>query len=163
MNYSKYSGEMNSVQIQNVLQNMKKKKHFNWGAVICGWDQLFTNPVSVRSFIINTKPSYHPGEHWVSIFISSDYSFVEYFDPLGNPPYFYSQTFFKKLVKHFPNGVIYCHKKIQSEQSLLCGLFCIYFLEKRNSNVPFEKIIEEFHENLTENDKKILAFFEFMK
>jgi hypothetical protein len=98
----------------------------------------------------------------VSIFISSDYSVVEYFDPLGNPPYFYSQTL-KKLVKHFPNEVIYCHKKIQSQQSSLCGLFYIHFLEKRNNNIPFKRIIVEFHEKLTENDEKILAFFEFIK
>jgi hypothetical protein len=163
MNYSKYSGGISSVQIQKILQNRQRKRKTNWGTVICGWDQLFIKPVSVRSFIINTKPSDHPGEHWVSMFISSDYSVVEFFDSLGNPPFFYSQIFFKKLVKQFPNGVIYCHKKIQSQQSSLCGLFCIYFLEKRNNNVSFKKIIDEFHEKLAENDKKILTFFKFIK
>ena len=37
------------------------------------------------NIIINTDPSYMPGEHWVSLSINKD-CYGEYFDSLGLPP-----------------------------------------------------------------------------
>ena len=70
---------------------------------VCASDAI---PIHVKKrpllYIVNTDPSYIPGEHWVVIYIGEDGS-VEYFDPLPEVP---SSTIELPLIQN-PSQLVY--------------------------------------------------------
>ena len=84
-------------------------------------------PIHVKKrpllYIVNTDPSYMPGEHWVMNYIGEDGS-VEYFDPLGEAP---SSTIEHYLWRICPNGYLKITTALQGSTSSNCGQFCLYY------------------------------------
>lgn len=119
-------------------------------------DQLPRKTVVKPSFyIVNTDPSYKPGQHWVAIYFPKNKP-AEYFCPAGQPPIKPFITFLNR------NSVSYiCNKKrIQSEFSILCGLFCCIFIYFRCKNITFKNFLNLFdYSNLFLNDLLVLSMF----
>lgn len=101
------------------------------------------NNPSGKFFIINTAPSFHKGEHWVSIYFPVN-SQAEFFDSLGKCPSFYSNYILDFLIENSSNGFVYNHKRIQKPFSSSCGLYCLYFAYFRCRNVSFQNILNVF-------------------
>ena len=108
--------------------------------------------------IVNIDPLSMPGSHWLAIGVYSDR--IEIFDPLGFKFMNWSRIpcnllkFLHRLCQH---RRVYVSKRIQSDQSVLCAFYCIYFCIYR-SLVPFSKLCHPFHD-LTENDKILIKLF----
>ena len=88
------------------------------------------------ALIINTDPHQLPGQHWIAIYFLNKNT-VEYFNTSGRQPSIKSIIkFMYKNAKY----VIYNTSQLQSDYSMTCGAFCIYYLTDR-LNVYSQKYI----------------------
>ena len=71
-------------------------------------------------YVINTDPSYLPGEHWVCL-LHHPHS-LYYFDPYGLPPH---PNILRSLSKC--SKPLYYHRRRLQGSGPTCGYFCIYF------------------------------------
>ena len=89
--------------------------------------------------IINLDDIEGPGTHWV--FYRNLDSFVEYFDPLclimPDEVYHYLATSGKRQ--------IYSEDEIQNRDSVLCGYWCLYYLNERQKGKSVLDIIHHPH------------------
>jgi hypothetical protein len=108
-------------------------------------------------FICNLSPADHPGSHWLAV-IRSHKDSIEVFNSLGYEnldslmPHL---KFRKKFEIHFNN------QQLQSNISLNCGLFCIYFILHRalNFDLSFTDLLEQiFQTDLNTNEIKVTSF-----
>lgn len=129
------------------------------GKLICGESFLGVFPSDIQpqfkdecckfSLIFNTDNHKKPGSHFVAIY--GDKSKLFYFDSFGEKcKYKLIKIFIKKNLKG--RKYMYNTKCIQDENSLLCGLFCIAFLNSLNKNISFIKFINTFKTSLKHND-----------
>ena len=88
-----------------------------------------------QCLVCNTDPSSLPGKHWISIFRGTHA--VEYFDPLGKAPetgpireYFHGKNY------------VFNSMPVQSSDSELCGLFCVFFLFYRCYGYSMASIVD---------------------
>jgi hypothetical protein len=112
------------------------------------------------SFIVNTHDSSKAGEHWFAVFVPKN-GIPEYFDSYGEPPSIKRIIDFLKL-----NGngkFIYNTQRIQSDTSINCGkfsLFYLYFRAKGYKMTEYTKIFNKY--NLDLNDKIIDCIYDKM-
>ena len=85
------------------------------------------------AYIINTDPSYLPGQHWIALFVSSG-GVVNYFDSYGRPP--------PVDLRHIlPSHYTWNTRKLQGIFDSDCGLYCLFFLYYRCRGYPINSII----------------------
>lgn len=151
---------MDTKQIWNDLSQMcTPNKNFT----VLPADHLPKKKIKIRPFnlVINTDESFKPGEHWISIHLPKNRKeHCEYFDSFGLPainPYFID--FLNTNCKQY----VYNPIQIQSDDSNLCGEYCVMFLHERNRNKTFGEFINMFDEKKPEkNDKKIINMYKKM-
>jgi len=104
-------------------------------------------------YVSNTDPSNKAGSHWVAFFFVS-FDHCEFFDSFAMPPSIYGFHFQSPSV----NLVVSKHQ-LQSNNSNVCGQFCIYFLYSRSIGHPFSRIIRSMcKDNLSLNDTYVSLF-----
>ena len=54
-------------------------------------EDMLPKNISGKCYIVNSDPSYLPGEHWIAIYFPSQ-SVPEFFDSLGKTPSYYSNS-----------------------------------------------------------------------
>ena len=102
--------------------------------------------------IVNLDDNQGPGTHWVC-YRNLD-SFVEYFDPFGlimpHEIYHYLLSSRKKL--------IYYQDELQNRDSVLCGYWCLYYLNERKKGKSVLDIIH--NQNFDEDNRDfIISYF----
>ena len=130
---------MNALQIkQTLFKNVLVKKKFRG---VYASDLLLTEaPIivgDINCYICNTAPYFHPGEHWIAIYIDAQ-GYGEFFDSYGLPPADVFRLFMKK------NCIEWCFNTthLQNVTSSACGHYCIYFIMERCHGKHFKNIIE---------------------
>ena len=109
--------------------------------------------------IVNLDSSYMKGSHWISIGIFSDK--IEIFDSLGfdllNWPRIPMRLlrFLRKLAIVKP---VYVSKRLQSDNSTLCGLYAIFYVRYRQK-FSFPYLQQLFTLNFPLNDKFLIKLF----
>lgn len=102
------------------------------------------------AFIANTQKHTLLGQHWIAIFVPTPAE-GEFFDSFAEDPSYYSkqfQDFFSKNnLKLKVNN-----KRIQSDKSVVCGEYCIYYLLNRSRQVSMETLMSLFSPNYINND-----------
>ena len=97
-------------------------------------------------------------EHWFSIWVSRDT--VEVYDSLGEKSALSKSTLFVNfLCNNLVNRRLKFSRQIQTENSQLCGQYCITCLKLRSQNLDFDEINCHFSHNLGENELIILNLF----
>ncbi|TNC95735.1 MAG: ADP-dependent glucokinase [Rhodocyclaceae bacterium] len=86
-------------------------------------------------FVINTDPSYKPGEHWVACYCATPKT-VEFFDSYGFPPQSY------EYIQLPITPTVFNKVSFQSVRSAACGHYCIYYLCCRASSRSFSMIVQ---------------------
>ena len=76
------------------------------------------------------------GVHWLALFVT-DEGTVEFMDSLGKHPSDY----------HFHMKASYSTKRLQPPNSILCGMYVLYYLYWRTRNVPMHAIISTLNGN----------------
>lgn len=126
-------------------------------------DELDRVDPEKSSCVLNLDKSTGGGTHWTCF---SSYDEVVYFDPFGlDPP-----EGVKDLLKQVSDRPLYNSTRIQPLNSVLCGLYCMYFLlEVNNGKKPLDVIMRfrPFADNLNDkfdrealNDRLVLKYFE---
>lgn len=115
--------------------------------------------------VINLDPD-GGGTHWVAIW-KSDPKLMYYFDPFGVIPDATIYQTLKKSCRPLSEGkVLYNTKQIQDVESIMCGYYCIYFLEyllnKSNSDGgnDYLDFVMLWDDDTKKNEQKIKGIFE---
>ncbi len=95
-------------------------------------------PSSPCFIIVNTDPSYEPGLHWISIFIENVDS-ATYFCSLGTPPIEPVRNFLSTI-----GNTAICKGNWQTNDSDLCGEYCLFFTDLKCQNINNDEIASLF-------------------
>ena len=110
------------------------------------------------SVIFNLSKHNQKGTHFVCVFADSNRIF--YFDPLGNAcknKYIMNFLTKNKLRRKIRKKFI----KIQSNESIFCGYFCIGFILAMTNKVSLKQFFSIFdYENLNNNDNIMIKFIQ---
>lgn len=115
-------------------------------------------------FVINLDVSSQSGSHWVALFISATNQSKKnkkcrhsmYFDSYGLPP---SNTHIRSFIKKNSNYTSWNHKKLQSDYSIVCGIYCIIWCLSVINNDGFSCFFNEFNKNYDSNDEKVQSLY----
>ena len=103
-------------------------------------------------FIVNTSESNISFGHWIAVKCSR--TRIEIFDSLGGKPGnwgHYPKDLLKFLTHYSYSHNFVISPQLQSTDSQLCGLYCLYFILFR-SRKPFDKLLRPFSSNFALND-----------
>jgi hypothetical protein len=146
---------MNTEQLSQIM--LSDKITSSRLGMVCASDELPSRVPTGSIYIINTDPSWLPGQHWVAVNFETN-GYAEYFDSFGKPPR-------QKVIEDFlnQNSTKWTSnmKRLQSIHSNACGHYIrstsfhsythsyiyIHTLRtvkylKHSSHRPFEKNIE---------------------
>ena len=134
----KYMGTMASDQLHRFLnQWSKRKRNHPWGIVF------------------NVDPIQDPGSHWLAMYY--DLSHIEVFDSYGGRNFFqrypglsFLTQYNKVKIKNSP--------RLESEDTYVCGHYCLSFLWHRTRNVVFKHFLQSFPGPTKTNDKIVCQF-----
>ena len=104
--------------------------------------------------VINHDRAAQPGSHWVAYFITTEGE-GEYFDPLGQPIPNNEILAFVKRNGGKKWGTSWNNIPYQSESSVKCGHFCIFFLKRRLSGKSACEIHALLSQNPDVNDRAV--------
>ena len=145
---------MNTFQLQCVINcdiEMKNKILGGYAA-----DKIPKTMQIKSGFIANTDPHQQPGKHWIAFFY--DNGVLECFDSYGHSPDIYSvhlgqfmRTFYKIKVNK---------KRIQSNDTVVCGQYCLFYLMCRSRGYSMDEIVNIFNENYHLNDQFVYNFID---
>lgn len=137
------------------------------GKKVCGKFFLGTFPCDLLpkvdrkksfSLIINLSKHNTNGSHFVALF--ADKNILMYFDPLDNKC---NNKYILKFIRENKKKrkIKQKFKKIQSDESIFCGYFCIAFLLSRKLNLSFKLFFSKFdYKNLKNNDSHVISFIQ---
>lgn len=145
---------MNSLEIEKIIRkDIVLSKTF---LGIFASDQLnFKITKRPCSMIVNTDPSSLPGTHWIAIYFDN-HGDVKYFDSYGRKPFLKQFDVFLKLNarKKDTNPL-----RLQSDDSYVCGMYCIYFLYLCVRHRSMKQILNKFtSKNVVYNDRIVCKF-----
>lgn len=111
-------------------------------------------PQTPFGFIVNTDIHTKPGQHWCAFF-SDVRGRVDFFDTYGRTPN-QNSHYFQRWLKTNASSIQTNHIQIQSDNSTLCGLYCILFLRVRFSGYTYQQFLNVFNDSaLDANDNYV--------
>jgi hypothetical protein len=113
-------------------------------------DKLFKVKRKNYSLVINTDPSYKPGEHWVAIVCRNKHAV--YFDSYGQKP---KHEEIKKFLNTSSVRWTFNKTKFQSILTSTCGYYVILFVAAHTKGVSLKKFVNLFSVYTPANDKLI--------
>lgn len=121
---------------------------------VYGADQLPRNRFrKAYGFIANTQPYPLPG-HWCA-FYDDGLGHVLFFDSYGRLPR-HNSVYFERWIRRKAKTVQMNRVQIQSDDSTVCGLYCIMFLRHILNGDTLDDFIQSFDSNNTRvNDSYI--------
>lgn len=152
--------KMDSIQLRKILSSDKHIQHHKGSVVAI--DELTnfnSHLLKFHYFIVNNQTRNLSGQHWFAIFFPGDIlAPVEVFDSLGKSPASYNPilTVFLQTQR-----TQYCYNslRVQSEQSVACGAFCLYFISMRCIGKSFESIVQTFHPTKYELNESLVKMY----
>ena len=91
-------------------------------------------------FIVNTEPRQKRGRHWIAMVIEGNKA--ELFDSLAEPV----NVDFDRYLKSRVASYIYNRQQLQSVDSDICGLYCLYYLlHKFKNSLSLNQIVHHFN------------------
>ena len=92
-------------------------------------------PAHNESLVFNIDHSSNNGTHWTCLFIKNGIRC--YFDSYGLPPPL-------ELIEYCKGGY-YNSFRIQEDDEVICGHYCIYVLHRLSSGYDFYEILDELY------------------
>ena len=148
--------KMYTHEIQYVLDHGIWVK--NLQAKVCAKDQLpRQKPNHVKAYIINTEKSNKSGEHWVAVIFNNNGK-VLYFDSYGLPPL---HTEIINFLNNHSLSWRYNQQRLQSLQSKVCGLYCIFILDAAARGHNIQKYLQQtfLSTDHHRNDRNVSLWF----
>lgn len=114
---------MDTYTLQYLLDYSTTLKHLH--GIVCAKDELEKEEDIKRAYIVNTDNSDQPGKHWILIHFKNNIGF--YYDSYGS-----SRPMKTEIVNFLNNNSrrwTRNNNRIQSINSIMCGVFCIFVLD----------------------------------
>lgn len=124
---------MNNFEITQILEKDYMTGPLFGGVYAC--NQLPLEVTYPGCYVMNTDPSYKPGEHWVAAYFCDDGQ-VEYFDSYGKSP----TGPIKHWLKRQAWDVHWSTYLLQGPWTAVCGQYCTFYLLKRCRGWDFADI-----------------------
>jgi hypothetical protein len=122
---------LSNFDIQNQLKDIP---HFSG---VFSKNQLPNKIQDNENGVINLADSDNPGTHWVCYYNRSDLDYVLYFDSYGLPPPAEVESYLKSSRKQ----VQYNTSEIQTLDTVLCGVYCIYVIKELDKGRNYYDIL----------------------
>ena len=103
--------------------------------------------------IVNTDRSFNPGRHWCAIY-SDAHRHMEFFDSYGRVPE-ENSVFISRWLDNKAKTQDYNRRLLQSNQSTVCGLYCLLYLRQRLCGGSLDLFIQSFGTKLEINDEYV--------
>jgi len=129
---------MDSFQLRYALNELMK----GIPVYVCASDQLQLVKTKKFAIIVNTEPSSSEGSHWVCFYKADSSSTIEFFDSYGVELKYYGNYFIEFVSKY--SRIEQCFSQIQSYNSNVCGMYCLYFLYMRSQYLTYNEILKSF-------------------
>jgi len=129
---------MDSFQLRYALNELIK----DIPVYVCASDQLQLVNTKQFAIIVNTEPSSNSGSHWVCFYKPNDSSTIEFFDSYGVKVKYYGKYFLQFISKF--HKIEQCLSQIQSYNSNVCGMYCLYFLYMRQQ-LTYNDVLKAFN------------------
>jgi Adenovirus endoprotease len=145
---------MNANEIKRIISRDKTLRNSFIG--IYASDELnFKLNRKPACLIVNTDPSYLPGQHWICMYIDRN-GRLDFFDSLGLSSF---AAHFKKFLTSNSLRQFYNNNRLQSSDSYVCGVYCLYFLYFRSRGFSMSSILKRFNVlNFAANDIIVCKF-----
>jgi hypothetical protein len=116
--------------------------------------------LNIKQFIIcNTATANDPGEHWFVVFKPRRFC-LEIFDSLGVNSM--KENKLLTILSQFnAKTITFNESQFQSDSSISCGKFCIFFVIQRFHNLDLsydDFLTEMFDSDCTINERKVISF-----
>lgn len=111
------------------------------------------------AFVLNTDPSFKPGSHWVALYVEKNGS-GWYLDSYGFPCMIEEHL---KSIKNNCRNFRYNTVQLQSDNSSVCGHFCILFLHFMSCGYSMDDFVRIFSSNLSQNDRIVRNYVSSLK
>jgi hypothetical protein len=119
-------------------------------------DRLPVNcPRPPFAFIANTDIHTRSGQHWCAFF-SDTRGHIDFLDTYGRTPNQNSHQFQRWLASN-ANTVHTSQRQLQSNNSTVCGLYCILFLHQRLNGYTYQDFINLFDDSALQSNDKFVA------
>ena len=134
---------MNTIQLESIFLKIGGK-----------FQGIFTNRLfRIREkgyYIVNTVSNAELMGHWVLFYYEEDGN-VLFIDSLAQHPSVYGGNILINFRDFYAKIAV--KKRIQSNTSLVCGLYCIHFTFYLNEKYSMKKILSHFSRNYRKNDR----------
>lgn len=108
-----------------------------------------------QCMIINLDRSEGPGTHWVCCFTNTNFPYNIYFDSFGVGP----SDIILKYLKQNKKQVKYNNSELQMMESIMCGYYCIYVLDKLAKGHNIYDILMKFQQSPEVFNEKLIRKF----
>lgn len=145
---------MNTHQLQCAIENDSNMKYN-----VCGVYAADKTPQTLRTckgFIANTDPHQQLGKHWIAFFYDNDT--LECFDSYGRFPDVYS-VYLRQFMRQFYKIKVN-KKRLQSNDTAVCGQYCLFYLMCRTRGYSMDQIIDMFNSDHHLNDQFVYTFID---
>ena len=138
---------MNSKQLQCIIKHDRVMSELVSG--VYPYDRLprYINKVP-QGFVANTDSHDRPGQHWVALY-TTEKSYGEFFCSFGNSISHYSPHFIDFFRQRGVKTVISNTRKLQSDNSMFCRFYTVYYLAHRCRDISLQQIIDTFDDSDT--------------
>ena len=107
-------------------------------------------------YIVNLNDSTQPGSHWVVIYVRGSGP-LEYFDSFGLD----APNEVVELTDRLGVYYIYNSTQYQDLNSVLCGYWCLYFVNESRKGKSFYEILKPFsHTDTQFNERLVVGYFQ---
>ena len=104
--------------------------------------------------IVNTSESNSVGSHWVALYLPSRGP-IEFFDPLGKPPFYY-HDYFHAFLESFGEGYLWNNICYQRSGSILCGEYSLFFGYYRSRGLTMRQVLARIR---MRDDDQLITFY----
>ena len=137
---------LSNVDISNMLQGIP---HFR---------DVFTRDIHPKRMfknecgIINSDTISGEGKHWICYFNDPKSKYVEFFNSFGLPPGIEILNYLETSGK----DILYNSSQIQSNNSVLCGYYCVHYIKERIKGRSMYDILYSFKQKPSEVTKRLV-------
>jgi hypothetical protein len=109
-----------------------------------------------ESGIVNLENSDSNGSHWVAYFNYPSFDHVEYFDSFGIVP----PPLIESYLKTSKKLIVYNSIQYQHITSILCGWYCLLFINERyNNKKPYDIFYRTLSLKPSSNERIVKKYF----
>lgn len=103
--------------------------------------------------LVDVDPYTNVG-HWVAVYFSPTRESC-FWDSYGSAPSTYGEELYHFICELSPHNWIHNQKKIQHDNSCLCGAYTVYFAVKSSVDLRLSEIVKPFTHNTRLNDESV--------